>query len=67
MTKQEADYYVIGESMSVRGRDSVLAILERWTDRETLDTHAHLAPPPFRPELRTVNTEREDYTSNRTR
>ncbi len=42
-------------------------ILERWTDRGALDTHARLAPPPFRPELRTGNTEREDYAYNRTR
>jgi hypothetical protein len=38
-----------------------LAILERWTDHKALDTHARLAPPPFRPDLRTGNTEREDY------
>jgi hypothetical protein len=44
-----------------------LAILERWTDQKALDAHARLAPPPFRPELRTGNTEREDHAYNRTR
>jgi hypothetical protein len=43
-----------------------LAILERWTDQKALDAHARLAPPPFRPELRTGNTERGDYRYNRT-
>ena len=44
-----------------------LAIIERWKDQAALDAHARLAPPPFRPELRAGNTEREDYTYNRTR
>jgi hypothetical protein len=42
-----------------------LAILERWTDQKALDPHTRLAPPPFRPELRTGNTEREDNAYNR--
>jgi quinol monooxygenase YgiN len=46
-----------------------LAILERWTDQGALDAHARLQStrPPLRPELRTGNTEREDYMYNRTR
>jgi quinol monooxygenase YgiN len=46
-----------------------LALLERWTDQVALDAHARLQStrPPLRPELRTGNTEREDYTYNRTR
>jgi hypothetical protein len=46
-----------------------LTILERWTDQKALDTHARLQStrPPLRPELRTGNAEREDYTYNRTR
>jgi quinol monooxygenase YgiN len=45
------------------------ALLERWTDKETLDAHAKLQStrPSLRPELRTGNTEREDYAYNRTR
>jgi hypothetical protein len=41
-----------------------LALLEPWTDQGALDAHARLAPPPFRPELRPGNSEREDYTYN---
>lgn len=46
-----------------------LTILERWTDQAALDAHARLQStlPPFRPELRAGNTEREDYAYNRTR
>ena len=46
-----------------------LAILERWTDQGALDAHARLQStrPPLRPELRAGDTEREDYTYNRTR
>jgi quinol monooxygenase YgiN len=46
-----------------------LTLLERWTDQEALDAHARLEKthPPLRPELRSGNTEREDYTYNRTR
>ncbi len=46
-----------------------LTLLERWTDQEALDAHARLQKtrPPLRPELRAGNTEREDYTYNRTR
>lgn len=46
-----------------------LTILERWTDQVALDAHARLTGrhTPFRPELRTGNTEREDYAYNRTR
>ena len=46
-----------------------LTLLERWTDQGALDAHARLqsARPPLRPELRSGNTEREDYTYNRTR
>jgi hypothetical protein len=45
------------------------AILERWTDQRALDTHVRLQStrPPLRPELRTGDTEREDYRYNRTR
>jgi quinol monooxygenase YgiN len=45
------------------------ALLERWRDKEALDAHAKLQStrPPLRPELRAGNTEREDYTYNRTR
>ena len=44
-------------------------LLERWTDQEALDAHARLQKtrPPLRPELRAGNTEREDYSYNRTR
>ena len=46
-----------------------LTILERWTDKGALDAHARLQStrPPLRPELRTGNSEREDYAYNRTR
>ena len=46
-----------------------LTILERWTDQGALDAHArlHSTRPPLRPELRTGNSEREDYAYNRTR
>ena len=44
-----------------------LTILERWTDQKALAAHACLAIPPFRPELRAGNTEREDYAYNRPR
>ena len=46
-----------------------LTLLERWTDQEALDAHARLQKtrPALRPELRAGNTEREDYTYNRTR
>ncbi|MFQ5684998.1 MAG: putative quinol monooxygenase [Candidatus Binatia bacterium] len=46
-----------------------LALLERWMDQEALAAHARLQKtrPPLRPELRVGNTEREDYTYNRTR
>jgi quinol monooxygenase YgiN len=46
-----------------------LALLERWTDQAALDAHAKIqnTRPPLRPELRAGNTEREDYTYNRTR
>jgi quinol monooxygenase YgiN len=46
-----------------------LALLERWTDQASLDAHAKIqnTRPPLRPELRAGNTEREDYTYNRTR
>jgi quinol monooxygenase YgiN len=46
-----------------------LALLERWTDKAALDTHAKLnsTRPPLRPELRLGQTEREDYEYNRTR
>ena len=45
------------------------ALLERWEDKEALDAHAKLQStrPPLRPELRSGNSEREDYTYNRTR
>lgn len=45
-----------------------LAILERWKEQAALDAHAHLTGrhTPSRPELRAGNTEREDYTYNRT-
>ena len=46
-----------------------LAILERWTYQKVLDAHAQRTGrhTPFRPELRTGNTEREDYAYNQTR
>jgi quinol monooxygenase YgiN len=46
-----------------------LAILERWTDADSLDDHARLqnTRPPVRPDLRAGGTEREDYLYNRTR
>lgn len=46
-----------------------LAILERWTDKLSLDAHAKLnnTRAPLRPELRAGATEREDYEYNRTR
>ncbi len=46
-----------------------LALLERWVDQAALDAHSRLnaSRPPFRPELRAGNGEREDYTYNRTR
>src|SRR2546430_17567976 len=46
-----------------------LTLLERWTDKAALDTHAKLnsTRPPLRPELRVGNGEREDYEYNRTR
>ena len=68
MTKQEADYYVISESMACEERDK-LAILEHWTDQAALDEHARLTGrhTPFRPDLRTGNTEREDNAYNRAR
>ncbi len=46
-----------------------LAILERWSDKATLDAHAKLnsTRPPLRPELRSGTTEREDYEYNKTR
>ena len=46
-----------------------LALLERWMDQGGLDAHArlHSPLPPFKPELSAANTEREDYTYNRTR
>src|ERR671914_2290228 len=46
-----------------------LTILERWTDKAALDTHAKVnsTRPPLRPELRASTTEREDYEYNRTR
>jgi quinol monooxygenase YgiN len=46
-----------------------LTILERWTDKAALDTHARVnsTRPPLRPELRIGITEREDYEYNRTR
>lgn len=46
-----------------------LAILERWTDKPSLDAHAKVnsTRPPLRPELRSGTTEREDYEYNRTR
>jgi quinol monooxygenase YgiN len=46
-----------------------LTILERWTDEASLVAHARLqnTRPPLRPDLRTGNTEREDYSYNRTR
>ena len=46
-----------------------LTILERWTDQGALDAHARLQStrPPLHPELRTGNSEREDYAYNRTR
>ena len=46
-----------------------LALLERWTDQGALDAHARLQKtrPSLRPELRAGNTQREDYTYNRTR
>jgi quinol monooxygenase YgiN len=45
------------------------ALLERWTDQAALDAHAKLQSTrlSLRPELRTGNTEREDYAYNRTR
>ena len=44
------------------------AIPERWTYQGALDAHARLqsTQPPLRPELRTGNTEHEDYAYNRT-
>jgi quinol monooxygenase YgiN len=68
MTKQEADYYVISESMACEERDK-LAILERWTNQTALDAHAQRTGrhTPFRPELRAGNTEREDNAYNRAR
>jgi quinol monooxygenase YgiN len=46
-----------------------LAILERWTDAESLEAHARVqnARAPVRPDLRVGGTEREDYQYNRTR
>ena len=46
-----------------------LALLEHWADQGALDEHArfHSTRPPFKPDLRAGNTEREDYTYNRTR
>jgi len=46
-----------------------ITLLERWTDKAALDTHAKLnsTRPPLRPELRVGNGEREDYEYNRTR
>jgi quinol monooxygenase YgiN len=46
-----------------------LAILKCWTDLAALDARArlHSTLPPFKPELRGGNTEREDYAYNRTR
>jgi quinol monooxygenase YgiN len=46
-----------------------LVILERWTDRASLDAHAKLntTRPPLLPELRAGGIEREDYEYNRTR
>ena len=46
-----------------------LTLLERWTDQSALDSHARLnsSRPPFRPELRAGNGEREDYEYRRTR
>ena len=46
-----------------------LTLLERWSDQGALEAHAQLQKtrPSLRPELRTGNTEREDYTYNRTR
>jgi len=46
-----------------------LALLERWSDQESLDAHAklHSTLPPFKPELRAGKAEREDYVYNRTR
>ena len=46
-----------------------LELLEHCTDQGALDAHARLQStlPPFKPELRAGNTEREEYTYNRTR
>ena len=46
-----------------------LALVERWKDQAALDAHArlHRVLPPFKPELRAGNTEREDYTYNQMR
>jgi quinol monooxygenase YgiN len=46
-----------------------LALLERWSDKAALDTHAKLnaTRPAVRPELRAGSVEREDYEYNRTR
>ena len=42
-----------------------LALLERWTGHEALDAHArlHRTLPPFKLELRSGNSEREDYAT----
>lgn len=46
-----------------------LALIERWTDKASLDAHAkaNSTRPPLRPELRAGTAEREDYEYNRTR
>jgi hypothetical protein len=44
-------------------------LLERWSDKASLDTHAKLnaTRPALRPKLRVGSGERENYEYNRTR
>ena len=53
---------------SVVNPDSFV-LLERWVDQAALDAHAKVnkTRPSLPAELRVGNTEREDYTYNRTR
>jgi quinol monooxygenase YgiN len=46
-----------------------MVLMERWTDQAALDVHAGVnsARPPMPPHLRSGQSEREDYTYNRTR